>query len=55
MAYPKHSEACCCVASRRNQIISGFGGRNGIIEKLLTMCMFVTAAVTPERKNENVS
>lgn len=55
MAHLKHSKGCYSVESRRNQITSGLGGRNGYYRKALTACLFITAAVSPERKNENIN
>lgn len=43
------------VESSRNQITSGFGGRNGTMEKLLRCVCLSTAAVFPGRKDEHTS
>lgn len=55
MVYPNHSKGRYHVESSRNQITSGSGGKNGIMEKLLGCVCASTAAVSPGRKDENVS
>lgn len=41
--------------SSRNQITSGFGDKNGTMEKLLRCVCLSTAAVFPGRKDEHAS
>lgn len=49
------AKARCRVEFSRHPITSGSGGRDGYYRKALTTCLFITAAVSPERKNENIN